>query len=217
LNPASPLDRWAAGMQDRMFNGLVLEFPASGKLLFPLSLGGKVAEAADSQDYIGLNYYSRSMVSFDLSRPAELFGRRSVKEGAEFSMEGWGEMYPEGLYRLLKRLNGYGKPIYVTETGIPDNEDAQRPRYLLTHLAAVHKAISEGVPVKGLYFWSLVDNFEWAEGFRARFGLIGLDLATGKRTLKRSGQLYGEIAKAGAITAEIVQHYTPEAINLILA
>jgi beta-glucosidase len=66
------------------------------------------------------------------------------------------------------------------------------------------------VPVKGVYFWSLVDNFEWAEGFSARFGLIGLDLETGKRTLKSSGQLYGEICRNGAITMEMIERYAPE-------
>jgi beta-glucosidase len=150
------------------------------------------------------------MVSLDLGQPGLLFGRRQAKPGAEFSMEGWGEVYPEGLYRLLKRLQRYGKPIYITETGIPDNTDAQRPRFLLTHLAAVHRAISEGVPVKGFYFWSLVDNFEWAEGFTARFGLIGLDLESGARTLKRSGQVFGEIVRAGGITPELVGQYAPE-------
>jgi beta-glucosidase len=111
---------------------------------------------------------------------------------------------------VLRRLQPYGKPIYVTETGVPDNDDSKRPRFLLTHLAAVHRALNEGVPVKGFYFWSLVDNFEWADGFSARFGLIHLDLATGQRTLKRSGKLYGEICRAGAITADMVERYDPE-------
>jgi len=208
--PRSVLDRWAAGMQDALFNGLVLEPPASGVLRFPLSWNKHIPELADSQDYIGLNYYSRDMVSFDIKQPGLVFGRRFAMPGAEFSMEGWGEIYPEGLYRLLKRLHKYGKPIYVTETGVPDNNDTLRPRFLLTHLAAMHRALSEGVPVKGLYFWSLVDNFEWAEGFAARFGLIGLNLASGQRTVKRSGQLYGEISRAGAITADLVERYAPE-------
>jgi beta-glucosidase len=131
-------------------------------------------------------------------------------------MEGWGEVYAGGLYRLLKRLQRFGKPIYVTETGLPDNDDAQRPRFLLTHLAAVHQALAEGSPVKGFYFWSLVDNFEWAEGFAARFGLIGLDLQTERRWMKRSGQLYGEISRAGAITSDMVERYAPEAAEQVL-
>jgi len=210
MQPRSMLDRWAARLQDYLFNGVVLDPPVDGVLRFPLSGNTKVPALVDSQDYIGLNYYSRDMVSFDITKPQLLFGRRSVMPGAEFSMEGWGEIYPEGLYRLLKRLQRYGKPIYVTEFGVPDNDDSKRPRFLITHLSAVYRAITEGVPVKGVYFWSLVDNFEWAEGFSARFGLIGLDLETGKRTLKSSGQLYGEICRNGAITMEMIERYAPE-------
>jgi beta-glucosidase len=210
FRPNSALDRWAASLQDRGFNQLALDFPAKGVLSFPLGLNTTVTEAVDSQDYIGLNYYSRDMVTFDIRQPGLLFTRRFPMPGAEFSMEGWGEIYPEGLYRLLKRLESYGKPIYVTETGVPDNDDSKRPRMLLTHLAAVHRALSEGVPVKGFYFWSLVDNFEWADGFSARFGLVHLDLPSGQRTLKRSGNLYGEICRAGAITVDMVERYAPE-------
>ncbi len=179
-------------------------------LRFPLSWNTRLPEAVDSQDYIGLNYYSRDMVSFDITQPGLLFTRRFPMPGGEFSMAGWGEIYPEGLYRLLKRLGRYDKPIYVTETGVPDNDDAKRPRFIVRHLAAVHRALAEGVPVRGFYFWSLVDNFEWAEGFGARFGLVHLDLATGQRMLKRSGRLYGEICRSGAITMDMVECYAPE-------
>ena len=210
FRPASALDRWAARLQDNLFNEVVLCPPMDGVLRLPLGLNTKVPELVDSQDYVGLNYYSRDMVTFDLSQPGLLFTRRFAMPGAEFSMEGWGEIYPEGLYRLLKRLQRYGKPIYVAEFGVPDNDDSKRPRFLITHLAAIHRALAEGVPVKGVYFWSLVDNFEWKEGFSARFGLIGLDLRTGARTLKDSGKLYGEISRTGVVTADMLQQYESE-------
>ena len=112
----------------------------------------------------------------------------------------------------MERLTAYGKPIYLTEFGIPDNDDAQRPRMLLTHLAAAHRALSEGAPLRGAYFWSLVDNFEWAAGWSARFGLVALDPVSGQRTCKRSGELYGEICLQNAITRDMVQRYAPEAM-----
>jgi beta-glucosidase len=211
LNPHSALDRWAARLQDHLFNGLVLEVAASGALPFPLGLGTVPGAGTDTQDFVGVNYYSRDMVSFDITQPGMLFARRSAKAGAEFSMEGWGEIYPQGLYRSLKRVGRYGRPVYVTETGVPDNDDSLRPQFLLTHLAATHRALREGVPVKGFYFWTLVDNFEWAEGFAARFGLVHLNLEDGQRTLKRSGKLYGEIGNAGGISARMVERYAPKA------
>jgi beta-glucosidase len=210
FRPHSIGDRWAARLLDNLFNELALTPPADGILPLALGLNVRVPELVDSQDYIGLNYYSRDMASFDVTQPGLLFTRRFAMPGADFSMEGWGEIYPEGLYRLLKRLQKYGKPIYVTETGVPDNDDSKRPRFLMTHLAAIHRALAEGVPVKGLYFWSLVDNFEWKEGFSARFGLIGLDLQTGTRMLRESGRLYGEISRAGVVTADMLEHYGPE-------
>ncbi|MBC7265170.1 MAG: family 1 glycosylhydrolase [Chloroflexi bacterium] len=132
-------------------------------------------------------------------------------------MEGWGEVYPEGLYRLLVQWTRFGLPIYVTECGVPDNNDSMRPRFILTHLAAVYRAIVAGAPVQGFYFWSLVDNFEWAEGWSARFGLIYLDERTQERLLKRSGSLYGEIIQAGGITPEMVERYAPEVDRRLLS
>jgi beta-glucosidase len=77
----------------------------------------------------------------------------------------------------------------------------------------VHRAIQAGAPVKGYYHWSLLDNFEWAEGYSARFGLVHTDFATQKRTVKRSGSLYGDIAAANAITDDIVRRWAPEALT----
>jgi len=210
FRPHSSLDRWAARLQDHLFNELVLQPPASGVLPFPLGFNTALPGGADAQDFIGLNYYSRDMVSFDIGQPGLLFTRRFAKPGADFSMEGWGEIYPDGLYRLLKRLKQYDKPIYITETGVPDNNDALRPRFLLTHLTAALRALQEGVPLKGFYFWSLVDNFEWADGFAARFGLVHLDLDSGQRMCKRSAELYGEVCRTGVISREVVERYVPE-------
>lgn len=213
--PKSRLDRWAAWIPDYIFNRLILTALTKGVLAFPLAPNRKVPDLVDSADFLGINYYSRDTVAFDVSRPRELFGRRFYPEGVEMSDGGYGEVYPEGLYRLLKRVAAYGKPIYVTENGLPDEDDDQRPRFILTHLAAMHRAIEEGVLVKGYFHWSLVDNFEWAEGWSLRFGLIALDVETQERTMRRSGQLYKEICQAGAITEDMVKRYAPEVLDRV--
>ena len=92
-------------------------------------------------------------------------------------------------------------PIYITEIGLPDEDDNQRPRFLLNHLAAVHKAIREGIDVRGVFVWSLVDNFEWAEGWGLRFGLYAMNEHTGERRIRPSAALYSIIARANAIPA----------------
>jgi beta-glucosidase len=130
----------------------------------------------------------------------------------------FGEIYPYGLYRVLKSVyrNTRGnKPLYITENGFTDAVDDRRPRAILEHLAMVHRAISEGIPVKGYLHWSLVDNFEWAEGWGVRFGLIELDPQTQERTPRSSASLFGEICRANAITEEIVERYAPGAMDFI--
>ncbi len=209
-NPRSPLDRLVAGVLDWMMNGVALAAVTDGVFRPPIGRWDKMTEAVDALDYIGIDYYGRDMVAFDIKQPGMFFARRFPMPGAEYSMDGWGEVCPDGLYRLLMRLSKYGKPIIVTETGIPDNTDAQRPRFLITHTAAVHRAIREGAPVKGFFHWSLLDNFEWAEGYAARFGLYHTNFETQERTLKRSGEVYRDICAANAITKEIVLQYAPE-------
>jgi len=214
--PNFRLDRLAAWIPDYIFNRLTLTALTEGVLAFPLALNRKVPELVDSADFLGINYYTRDLVAFDAHRPGELFGRRFYPEGAEMTDGGYSEVYPEGLYRLLKRLAAYGKPIYVTENGLPDEDDDQRPRFILTHLAAMHRAIEEGVPVKGYFHWSLVDNFEWAEGWTLPFGLIELDPVTQRRTLRPSADLYAAVAKGNALTPELLDAYAPELRKIML-
>lgn len=193
----SVFDRVVAGLQDFLFNRLFLEALTDG--VFRLPPRRRVPEAVDSQDFIGLNYYARDRVAFDLKSPATLFGRLDTTPGAEIGPPGWGEMYPEGLYRLLKRLSAWRKPIYITECGVPDTASMDRARFLITHLQAVHRAIQEDVPVRGFFHWTLVDNFEWVEGWSLRFGLIALDEETQERRPKPAADLYAEICRANGL------------------
>jgi beta-glucosidase/6-phospho-beta-glucosidase/beta-galactosidase len=113
------------------------------------------------------------------------------------------ELYPEGLFRTLVALRREQLPIYVTENGIADREDALRPEYLLTHLRAMHRAIEAGVPVRGYMHWTCFDNFEWAEGYRAKFGLIACDPLTQERRVRQSGYLYAEICRTNQVPATV--------------
>jgi beta-glucosidase len=219
----SPLDRTSASLQDIFFNWQVLQAMETGNFLPPLKLLlPPIPHAPGSRDFHGVNYYTREMVRFDPSRPTELFGRRFVRPGSVHNDPGkeidFGEIYPFGLYRVLKsvyqRTRG-NKPIYITENGFSDALDDRRPQAILEHLAMVHRAISEGIPVRGYLYWSLVDNFEWAEGWGVRFGLIELDPETQERIPRSSASMFGEICRANAITEEIVERYAPRALDAI--
>ncbi|QBD82397.1 glycoside hydrolase family 1 protein [Ktedonosporobacter rubrisoli] len=222
-NPLSPLDRSTAELHNTFFNWGILQAAESGSFPFPANLFlGPLSKAAGARDYHGVNYYTREMVRFDPGMPSEMFGHRFLRPGAAHNDPGiddsFGEIYPEGLYQVLKnvyrRARG-NKPIFITENGFSDVLDDRRPRAILEHLVMVHQAIQEGIPVGGYFHWTLVDNFEWNNGWYVRFGLIEMDPRTQVRTPRRSASMFGEICRANAITEEIVERYAPEAAEAI--
>jgi beta-glucosidase len=216
LRSASPFDRTISGLLDKMFNGLFLRVLETGQWRPIIGKKGEIPQAKGTLDWIGLNYYQRWDAAFRLRALKTLGITYSARPGAPKGPKTWGEFYPEGLLELLKRLyRQFGKPIYITENGLPDETDTIRPGFMLEHLQQVWKAIMHSIPVKGYYFWSLMDNFEWAEGYdpRFRFGLYQVDFKTQKRTLKNSGKLYKEIAKANAINSDMARRYAPEVVE----
>jgi beta-glucosidase len=136
-------------------------------------------------DFIGLNYYFHNKI-----KGLEY----NQNENKEISDLGW-EIYPEGIYHVLKNLKKYKKPIYITENGIADAGDEKRSKFIKEHLYWVHRAISSGADVKGYFYWSLLDNFEWDKGFWPRFGLIGIDYKTFERKVRPSAYEYAKICK----------------------
>jgi len=144
---------------------------------------------ADNCDFIGCNYYFHDKIRFYVGR---------VKTNEETTDMNW-EIYPEGMYRVLKDLQKYDKPIYITENGLADEEDMKRNRFIKEHLYWAHKAIVEGVDVRGYFHWSLLDNFEWDKGFWPRFGLVAVDRKTLKRTVRKSAWEYAKICKSNSL------------------
>ncbi len=136
-------------------------------------------------DWAGINYYTRALYAAEPTRAALPF--KSVKGPLEKNDLGW-EIYPQGLTDLLVRVSReYTKlPLYVTENGMSENDDARRVAYYDAHLKAVLEAQKQGADVRGYFAWSLLDNYEWAEGYTSRFGIVHVDYATQKRTPKGS-------------------------------
>lgn len=193
----SPIDSYLASRFDQAFNWAFLETLETGQLRYSLPMSKDVdesiGEAAGTQDFLGINYYSRDMVTFSFSSPGFKLG---VPSGAPVSDVGW-EIYPEGLYRILKETAKRvpGKPIVITENGIADANDKNRSSFLEAHLAAMARAMAEGVPVAGYCHWSLIDNFEWSEGFTPRFGLFEVDYKTFERRPRESAKRFAEIIR----------------------
>ncbi len=219
----SKKDRDAASRVDTILNRTTLDPLLKGtspfqefaivKLLSRSLIKPGDLEKIRTLDLLGVNYYARTVVKHDPKFPV-VAAAQIHPEGNEYS--GMWEIYPEGIYELLTRIwKEYFFPfpagegalvkvpeIMVTENGVPVPDgldfdgrvrDERRIRYLRNHIAQVHRAMDEGVPVRGYFHWSLMDNFEWALGYSQRFGLVYVDFRTQKRTIKDSGQWFTRV------------------------
>ncbi|MDO9374409.1 MAG: GH1 family beta-glucosidase [Ferruginibacter sp.] len=173
--------------------------------LEPFIRDGDEAKLAFDMDFIGVQNYTREVVAASLIRP--LIWAKIIhpeKRQVPTTEMHW-EVYPRCIYEVLKKFDAYKFPsLVVTENGaaFPDVvyngrvSDPQRQDYLQQHISQVLRARREGIPVNGYFVWSFTDNFEWAEGYRPRFGLVHVDFKTQKRIIKDSGFWYGQFIKS---------------------
>jgi beta-glucosidase len=221
----SKRDRAAANRLDTALNRLqldpflkgtsVMQEFAIGKILTKNIIKPGDLEKINSLDLLGVNYYTRTVAKYDPKFPV-VSASQVQPVGNEYS--GMWEIYPEGIYEILTRIwkdyfisdqadgrpNSTAPEIMVTENGVPVPDgidfdgrvrDERRIRYLREHLFQVNRAMQAGVPVKGYFHWSLMDNFEWALGYAPRFGLIYVDYVTLKRTIKDSGHWFASVIR----------------------
>lgn len=172
----------------------------------PFVHDGDLQAIARPMDFLGINYYSRVIVrANEAGDPVAV----PVRPPAPRTEMGW-EIFPQGLHELLVRIWSEYRPpkIYITENGAafadrvePSGRvpDTRRVEFLHRHLTAAHRAIADGVPLRGYFVWSLLDNFEWAQGFTKRFGLYWVDFATQQRVPKESAFWFRAVAAAGAV------------------
>jgi beta-glucosidase len=205
----SPLDHLLANLQGSTFNEAIPRAMMDGILRTPLGRV-KIPQARNTQDYFGLNYYTREFISFDFRYAGQLFGRRHFSEKIKASKSGMIANDPPGIFEAIKWARSFNLPIWITENGIDDAEDMLRPAYLAQHIHQVWRAVNFNYPVKGYFHWSLVDNFEWERGWTQRFGLWELDLETQARRRRPSADLYTEICKENGLSADMVARYVPQ-------
>ncbi|HEY5952186.1 MAG TPA: GH1 family beta-glucosidase [Kofleriaceae bacterium] len=178
--------------------------PAAG---WPVVEHGDLAAIATGCDFLGINYYSRAVARS--AEPGNLPRTVHVAPKSEHTDIGW-EVFPDGLAEILLRVHLEYRPrqLFVTENGAsyatgPDDDgrirDLARTRYLHEHLVAARRAILSGVPLAGYFAWSLMDNFEWAHGYRQRFGITWVDYASQARVLKDSGHWYRRVIDGNAV------------------
>jgi beta-glucosidase len=212
VNANSILDRWIARFRRHIFNDVIANAAHTGRLLLP-GASKRIPQAARTQDFIGLNYYSTEQFGFDLRHPARALTVGEYAPGADLSPSGFIANVPEGFWLALEWANRFGRPIIVTENGIEDAEDKVRPRYIALHLHQLWRALNFNWPVEGYYHWSLVDNFEWERGWTQRFGLFELDVETQERRERPSARFYSDICHENALTSVMVERYAPEVLD----
>jgi len=213
---AHPLDQEAASIAHDQYNRWFLDpvtggdYPADGVRAWGWSraevLPGDMALIAAPLDFMGINYYTRNFERSPLLPPLD--GRPE----RELTAMGW-EIHPEGLTGILELVASRtgDLALYVMENGaafdldpVDPARDPARVDYLRRHFAAARTAIEHGVPLRGYFAWSLLDNFEWAEGYHYRFGIVHVDFATQERRIRDSGRFLAEVARTGEI-AEVAR------------
>jgi beta-glucosidase len=142
-------------------------------------------------DYVGVDYYFHDRIVW-----YPPFKKNLNKKTTDM---GW-EIYPEGIYHVLMDLSKYGKPIYVMENGLADESDRHRADFIREHLAYVYAAIADGADVRGYFYWSLLDNFEWDKGWYPKFGLYEVNLETMARKPRPSVDVYKDICQNNQIS-----------------
>jgi beta-glucosidase len=189
------IDVITANLLNKNLNASHLEYLVKGYFNFSIPGVASSSYTTDFKelfDFVGLNYYTRFFRRF---KP---FGNEQFVEVMHSPPEnltdmGW-EIYPEGLYRALRLISSYtSKAIYITENGIADESDTKRAKYIEDHLLILNRAIADGMNIKGYFYWSLMDNFEWTHGFEKRFGLYHVDYHSQERTLREGSRKYLEM------------------------
>ncbi len=225
VHPAtdSDKDRWSAMVANEFMNHITLsplykgEYPETlwerMGLFTPKVHDGDMDLIQTPTDFLGVNLYSREHAMYRWYIPflntwvtgEDVPDREFTRDGREYSSMGW-EVYPDVMYESLKIVQDqYGNPpVYITENGVPYTDtvadgklrDPKRIEFIRNYLSRARDAIREGADVRGYFYWTLMDNFEWAEGLSKRFGLVYVDFETQERIIKESGYWYRDLVRS---------------------
>ncbi len=196
-------DLKAARKADNMFNFNFLDAIWDG---IYEGIIGKYEVPESDADFIGVNYYTAYQVRHSYNPLKFFLDARPAKMGEKRTDMGW-SVYPEGIYKAVEKVYRYKKPIYITENGIATGDDEWRISFIVQHLQYLHRTIKDGYDVKGYFYWSFIDNFEWDKGFAPRFGLVEINYKNFQRKPRKSAHVYGEISKEKEIKDEILEKY----------
>ena len=185
----SPVHWALCRVGDHIYNESFLRFLRTGRVkVGALGMGVDEVVSGDRGDFVGLNYYANLLLDPFMSQKPPFDAH--TRPGQVLTDMPYA-IYAEGFWRALHRISHVGLPVWVTENGVADGkDDGRRATYIRRYLYAMRRALSEGVDIRGYCYWSLMDNFEWAEGYQMQFGLYAVDYTTQERTLRAGAQPY---------------------------
>jgi beta-glucosidase len=208
-----PIERSMQWAFWRFYNYSWLEAVTGGKPRFglpgilPNPKPVENARGRRTAEFIGINYYTKAYLKW---RPRDASAQTvaNLPIGVAFARRkepvsdvDWA-IHPAGLSKIIAVVSRYGLPMYITENGIADKSDDLRPAYLVSHLKAVANSVAAGHDVRGYYYWSLLDNFEWVKGYGPRFGLLYVNYDNFERKRTRSAEIYRQIISRHGTRAE---------------
>lgn len=199
-------DRMMCEYYDYITNEYFFHAIRTGEIIFPFTDGELCPELKGTSDFWSVNWYTRDLVDARLGKPiADKYNHtelKLIKKKIYFD-----EFFAEGMLDVLTRLSD--KPVYITENGCCADDDKFRIVYIAQVLSAVRDAINSGVDVRGYYYWSLIDNYEWGS-FVPRFGLVDCNFETFERTPKESAYFYRDVIRNNGVSQEIIRKYLKE-------
>ena len=204
-NPYSPWDTGAARREQKRCNHLYLDALTTGR--WPTTLRADKS-IQGTFDFIGISYYGSETLRFAPTRPDRLFVQRTRPDGTP--ADAWDREISAGDFKeIIADLTRYDTPMIVIGNGIPTNDDSQRCRYILDHLAVLREAMETGADVRGYFHRALIDGFEWTDGYTKRYGLFHVDRDSKSRTPNGSAFLYKEICQTGAVRPGTLAQFCP--------
>lgn len=157
-----------------------------------------------THDFIGINYYFHYRLKGRHLKALRFFCE-ARNEHREMTQIGW-EVYPQGIFDVLIDMKKYKLPIYITENGIATINESKRIRYLISYIKEIYHAVQAGVKVRGYFYWSFIDNFEWEKGFRPRFGLVEVNFKDFTRKIRHAAEIYSKICKSNSLPHNLLRY-----------
>jgi len=194
----NPLDRILAKLAKRFYNHSIIEGFLNGKIVIKLpTLKSYEIEVPikGKLDFFGINYYTRIHMRFNPFKKLFVEFRHRDIDGHGLTDMGW-EIYPKGLKKVLRYASQLQVPLIITENGIATKDDNKKMKFIKAHVDVIESAIKEGIDVRGYFYWSLIDNYEWLHGLDARFGLYKVDFKNYRRIPTKAASFYSHIIKS---------------------